>query len=49
MDALTLTKVLAGKNKPFMRLTGAPYWAENRRFPGQQMAQIIEFIRMQRS
>jgi len=49
VDALTLTKVLAGKNKPFMRLTGAPYWAENRRFPGQQMAQIIEFTRMQRS
>lgn len=48
-DALTVTKVLAGKNAPFMRLTGAPYWAELRRFDGQGMAQIVEFTRMQRS
>lgn len=49
VDALTLTRVLAGKNQPFLRLTGAPYWVENRRFPGQQMAQIVEFTRMQRA
>ena len=49
VDALTLTKVLAGGNKPFMRLTGAPYWVEQRRFDGQGMAQIIEFTRMQRA
>jgi len=47
VDALTLTKVLAGKNKPFMRLTGAPYWVEQKRFDGQGMAQIVEFTRMQ--
>ena len=49
VDALTLTRVLAGKNKPFMRLTGAPYWVEQKRFDGQGMAQIIEFTRMQRA
>ena len=27
IDALELTKILAGKNKPFMRTLGAPYWA----------------------
>ena len=48
VDALTLTKILAGKHKPFLRLTGAPYWTESRRFPGQQMPQIVEFTRMQR-
>lgn len=47
-DALTLTRTLAGKNQPFLRLTGAPYWIEQRRFEGQTMAQIIEFTRMQR-
>ena len=49
VDAMTLTKVLAGKNKPFMRLTGAPYWVEQKRFDGQGMAQIVEFTRMQRA
>lgn len=49
VDAVSLTKVLAGKNKPFLRLTGAPYWVEQRRFDGQGMAQIVEFTRMQRA
>lgn len=49
VDALTLTKVLAGGNQPFLRLTGAPYWVEQRRFEGQGMGQIIEFARMQRA
>ncbi len=49
VDAISLTKILAGKNKPFMRLTGAPYWVEQRRFDGQGMAQIVEFTRMQRA
>ena len=47
-DALTLTSILAGKHKPFLRLTGAPYWVEQNRFPGQRMPQIVEFTRMQR-
>ena len=48
IDAISLTKVLAGKNKPFLRLTGAPYWAQTHRFIGQEMPQIVEFTRMQR-
>lgn len=49
VDALTLTKILAGGKKPFLRLTGAPYWLEQNRFPGQKSAQIVEFTRMQRA
>ncbi len=48
-DALELTGILAGNNRPFLRLTGAPYWAENRRFPGQNMKHIVEFTRMQQN
>ncbi len=46
-DALELTKILAGQTKPFLRLTGAPYWAEINRFDGQSVAHIVEFTRMQ--
>ena len=49
IDAISLTKVLAGGTRPFLRLTGAPYWAEMRRFPGQTMHHIVEFTRMQQS
>lgn len=47
VDALTLAKILAGNNRPFMRLTGAPYWIWTDRFKGQSMASIIEFVREQ--
>ncbi len=46
-DALELSNILAGDTKPFLRLTGAPYWAKVRRFAGQSMNHIVEFIRMQ--
>ncbi len=46
-DALELAKTLAGSTRPFLRLSGAPYWAEMRRFPGQTPAHIVEFTRMQ--
>lgn len=46
-DALELTEILAGKNKPFLRLSGAPYWLANRRFGRQPLSSIIEFTRMQ--
>ena len=48
-DALTLTRLLAGRTRPFLRLSGAPYWAEMRRFPGQIMPHIVEFARMQQA
>ncbi len=48
-DAIKLSKILAGKNKPFLRLTGAPYWAARtvNRFDGQQLASAIEAARIQ--
>ena len=49
VNAAELTKILAGRHKPFLRLTGAPYWLEQNRFPGQKSAQIVEFTRMQRA
>lgn len=48
-DAFELTKILAGKNKPFLRLSGAPYWSahEFKRFPGMRLNEVIEFVRVQ--
>lgn len=48
-DAIELTRILAGKNKPFLRFTGAPYWvAPNRtRFPGQRLHAVMDFARSQ--
>ena len=48
-DAISLSRILAGSTRPFLRLSGAPYWAETRRFPGQTMAHIVEFARMQQA
>ncbi len=49
VDAPTLTRVLAGGTKPFLRLTGAPYWCRkpHQRFVGQRMNAIIESCREQ--
>lgn len=46
-----LTGILAGSNRPFLRLSGAPYWNAPglQRFPGTSMIDILEFVRMQRS
>ena len=49
IDAISLTKELAGGTRPFLRLTGAHYWAEMRRFEGQTMQSIVEFARMQQA
>lgn len=47
-DVRTLTKILAGKGKPFLRFSGAPYWAVHaKRYPRQTLGGIIEFIRWQ--
>lgn len=46
-DAYEIAKILAGKNKPFLRLTGAPYWIYTRRFGNQSLVDIIECARMQ--
>jgi len=49
VDAIELTKILAGKNPPFFRFTGAPYWVAPHwnRFPGQRLHGVIEFAREQ--
>ena len=48
-DALELTRILAGKNKPFLRLMGAPYWYANGRFKDMTLTTIIESVRHQYS
>ena len=49
IDALSLTKNLAGGNAPFLRFTGAPYWCNTTkgRFPGQKLNTVIECAREQ--
>lgn len=46
-DALELTRILAGKNRPFLRFSGAPYWLAARRFGMQNLQTYIEFARTQ--
>lgn len=48
-DALELSKILAGHTRPFLRFTGAPYWAApaTDRFGGQPLGAIIEEVRAQ--
>lgn len=48
-DAIELTRILAGKNEPFLRFTGAPYWCSRgiNRFPGQKQNAVIECARLQ--
>ena len=46
-DTVELTRILAGNTKPFVRLSGAPYWVSNQRFGRQTMQTIIEFLRLQ--
>ncbi len=43
--AVSLARILAGKTKPFLRLSGAPYWAVRTSF-GQRLQDVIEFERM---
>ncbi len=48
-DAITLTKILAGDTKPFLRFTSAPYWVTigRNRFPGMKLNMVIEHARQQ--
>lgn len=45
-DAFELAKILAGKTRPFVRLTGAPYWAYNRTW-GNLLQDVVELERME--
>lgn len=48
-EAVELSKILAGKTKPFLRFTGAPYWVarDKRRFDAQKLGEVIECVRQQ--
>ena len=48
-DAFELSLILAGKTKPFLRLSGAPYWSshEFKRFSWMRMNAVIDFVRIQ--
>lgn len=45
-DSIEISKKLAGKTKPFMRLIGAPYWAVNKGW-GNRLQDVIELERME--
>lgn len=47
IDAVEIAQTLAGKTRPFLRFSGAPYWVANRRFGRQPISSIIEFNREQ--
>ena len=46
VSAAELSKILAGKTKPFLRLIGAPYWASTNAW-GNNLSDIIELERME--
>ena len=46
IDALELSKILAGNTKPFVRLIGAPYWAAKNAW-GNQLQDVVELTRME--
>lgn len=48
VDAETLSKILAGNTKPFLRLIGAPYWAVKQAW-GNRVQDTVELERMERS
>ncbi len=43
----TVAKLLAGENRPFLRIAGAPYWAVKHHFGGLRLQDTMEFARMQ--
>lgn len=47
-DPFEISKLLAGKTKPFVRLIGAPYWAERQNW-GNRLSNVIEMERMERA
>lgn len=47
-DAFEMATALAGKNKPFIRLIGAPYWAVEKNWKNR-LQDVIELNRMEKS
>ena len=48
VDSFTISKILAGSTKPFLRLIGAPYWDEVR-LHGNRLVDVIGLERMTRA
>lgn len=48
-DAFTVSGLLAGKTKPYLRLSGAPYW-QDRNYPGgsKDRSSLVDIIEMNR-
>ncbi len=47
VDSITLSRILAGRTKPFLRLIGAPYWNDLRAFGTTGLGAVIDLERMQ--
>ena len=47
-DSIEIAKILAGKNRPFMRFIGAAYWPASWGGPCSSLPYVIELERMQR-
>ena len=47
-DAMTLSKLFAGNTRPFIRLIGAPYWADRFNW-GNALQDVVEVERMESS
>lgn len=47
VDAIELTHIMAGKTKPFLRLSGSPYWPRGQKSRKQDLNNTIEFVRSQ--
>ncbi len=47
-DPASVSRTLAGKTKPFLRLIGAPYWAVDKSW-GNRLQNVIELSRMERA
>ncbi|MCQ2414112.1 MAG: hypothetical protein MJ082_04890, partial [Clostridia bacterium] len=47
-DSFEISRILAGKTAPFLRLIGAPYWAAEKQW-GNRLQDVIELERIQRS
>ena len=47
IDSFEISKILAGNTRPFIRLIGAPYWAEKRQFHMRTAADVVAMERMQ--
>ena len=48
VSAAELARIMAGNTKPFLRLIGAPYWANGRSW-GNRLQDVIELERMEAS